>query len=193
MSGNSQLGVHPDAETLNAFAERALAGQERQHVAAHLAVCGRCRDVVFLAHEASVELEPALAAAAAEPLAASLRARKPAPQVSKTPWLSRWRLAWVPAAALAAGISIAYIIHTRHQEPAGQMAKAENQAAPVSAVPSVPPPRAETAKGTPEVAPKQVQQKATGLAAMQATLPSPLPPPSANVPVQAVRDVSQVA
>ncbi len=123
MSGSTQFGTHPDAESLNAFAERALAGREREQVAAHLSVCGRCREVVFLAQEANAELEPRLVAAAA------------APQTEgRSPWFRNWRLAWIPAAAVAAGISVAYIVHVRHEEPAGQMARVEKQGTPVVAI-----------------------------------------------------------
>jgi hypothetical protein len=40
---------HPDADLLTAFAERSLAGRERDHVVEHLARCGDCREVVALA------------------------------------------------------------------------------------------------------------------------------------------------
>ncbi len=42
-------GPHPDAEVLTAFAEQSLAECERAQVFDHLAQCGDCRDVVFLA------------------------------------------------------------------------------------------------------------------------------------------------
>lgn len=38
--------THPDADLLTAFAERSLAGGERDHVLEHLARCADCRDVV---------------------------------------------------------------------------------------------------------------------------------------------------
>ena len=41
--------LHPDAEELNAFAENALAAQERESVLEHLSACGDCRDAVALA------------------------------------------------------------------------------------------------------------------------------------------------
>jgi hypothetical protein len=47
---------HPDADLLTAFAERSLAGRERDQVLEHLARCGNCRDVVALALPAQVEL-----------------------------------------------------------------------------------------------------------------------------------------
>ncbi len=53
MTATSQHGFHPDAESLSAFAEQALGERERAEVLAHLAVCGRCRQVVALAREAA--------------------------------------------------------------------------------------------------------------------------------------------
>jgi hypothetical protein len=49
---------HPDADLLTAFAERSLAGPERDHVAEHLARCGDCREVVSLALPPQVESQP---------------------------------------------------------------------------------------------------------------------------------------
>lgn len=45
----AQGEVHPDADVLAAFAERALHEDERQKVLAHLAKCPECREVVSLA------------------------------------------------------------------------------------------------------------------------------------------------
>ena len=53
MTATSQHGFHPDAESLSAFSEQALNERERAEVLAHLAVCGRCRQVVALAREAA--------------------------------------------------------------------------------------------------------------------------------------------
>jgi len=51
-------GEHPEAEQLNAFAENALAAQERESVLAHLAACSDCREIVALAVEARPEGAP---------------------------------------------------------------------------------------------------------------------------------------
>jgi hypothetical protein len=126
MSRNLQLDLHPDAESLNAFAERALAGQEHERVAAHIAVCGRCREIVFLAQDVSEEMEPALVAAAT-----------PAqPVVVRAPRFKAWRLAWIPFVALAAGIIIGYVLHIHHaEESATQMAQSVNEAVSPQASP----------------------------------------------------------
>jgi Photosynthesis system II assembly factor YCF48 len=49
---------HPDADLLTAFAERSLAGAERDHMVEHLARCGDCREVLSLALPAQVESQP---------------------------------------------------------------------------------------------------------------------------------------
>lgn len=46
---------HPDANLLAAFAEHVLRGKARMNVLTHLADCARCREIVFLAHEARSE------------------------------------------------------------------------------------------------------------------------------------------
>jgi putative zinc finger protein len=51
-------GDHPEAEQLNAFAERALTESERSAVIAHLAGCANCREIVHLAAEARTEGAP---------------------------------------------------------------------------------------------------------------------------------------
>lgn len=134
MSGNTQLGQHPDAESLNAFAEQALAVQERERIMVHLAGCGRCREIVFLAQQANAEMRPAVAAAATR-------------TVGRVPWYRNWRLAWVPVGALAAGITVAYLVHVRHAKTAVEMAQIQDEVHPVSpssVVPAQPPPAAKS-------------------------------------------------
>jgi len=75
---------HPDADLLTAFAERSLAGRERDQVLEHLARCSDCREVVALA----------LPASEAVALAGSHRA-------ARTGWLSLPVLRW---GVVAAGI-----------------------------------------------------------------------------------------
>lgn len=118
MSEIRQLDIHPDAESLNAFAENALAVDERERVATHLAVCGYCREVVFLAQDAAEEMEPALVAVAA------------AADVERDRWYKNWRLAWIPAAALAASVTVAYVVHVQRVMPATQLAQIERRSAP---------------------------------------------------------------
>ena len=117
MNSKTQPDLHPDAESLNAFAEQALTERERGPILAHLAGCGRCREVVFLALEAAAEMEPAVAVS---PL------RSEAPHRS---WLRNWWVVWAPAGALAAVVSLAYVVHLRRAEMASEMAKVAPQAA----------------------------------------------------------------
>ncbi|MGA3262700.1 MAG: zf-HC2 domain-containing protein [Terracidiphilus sp.] len=120
MNPTSQLDLHPGAESLNAFAEHALPERERGQILAHLAVCSRCRQVIFLAQEAASGLETGAAAAVPD-------ARSTVPAGS---WLRGWRRAWVPAAALAAMVALAVLVHYRHAEQGPELARATPQNAP---------------------------------------------------------------
>ncbi len=133
MNSTFKPDSHPDAESLNAFAEQALPEQERGQVLAHLAACSGCRQVVFLAQEAASEFElleaaasrPELDRAAAYKFAAAM-AVAPAPLAAagvasgrmagkrKGWWRGDWRLPWVPAAALAAIVGLVVFVHGRH-------------------------------------------------------------------------------
>ena len=170
MSGDAQFDLHPDAESLNAFAEQALAADERERMVAHLAVCGRCREVVFLAQEGIVE--PALVAA-------------PARLVEPGTWFRSRRLLWVPVGALAAGITVAYVLHVRHSGPAIQTAQMVNEAAPAVGAPQPTPTvgamrSAESAEAKKKAAPAFTQKRQ-----VVATDESATPPPSGNLPVAA--------
>jgi Photosynthesis system II assembly factor YCF48/Putative zinc-finger len=83
--------LHPDADTLTAYAERALAGAERNRVLEHLASCSQCRDVLALSLAEPVE---ALAA--------------PGPATTQSiPW---WRQRWAPRIGLAASLATLAVI-----------------------------------------------------------------------------------
>lgn len=101
MNTTANHEFHPDAESLNAFAEQALAERERNHVLAHLAECGRCRQVVALAREAA---DAELAA----PAAARHMAIRP------DAWWKQWRPVWVPT-AVAAAFAVASIFVYVHR------------------------------------------------------------------------------
>jgi putative zinc finger protein len=98
-SGSTGMQHHPDADLLNAFAERRLAGQERESVTAHLAVCPDCREVVSLAVAAAPE-----GAMAEEPVRESIR----------WTWM-RWA---IPAASMAI---ILVAVSLRWQETSGNL------------------------------------------------------------------------
>jgi len=124
----AKLELHPDADSLNAFVEHALPEGERAGIVAHLADCARCREVVYLAQSAAVGelVAPAVATKAAQP-----------------EWLSstfaKWRMAWIPAAALAAVAAVVLWVHLRpapaRQETA-QMVMPPRAAAPPEAAPA---------------------------------------------------------
>lgn len=58
MSDESLRQQHPDADLLAGFAESRLTQHERESVLSHLAVCARCRQVVFLAHQVEPRPDP---------------------------------------------------------------------------------------------------------------------------------------
>jgi hypothetical protein len=122
MNANSQLDVHPDAESLNAFAEQALAERERGQILAHLAGCSRCRQVVYLAQEAAAEMERATTVPAVRPAS------------RHESWFRNWRFTWAPVAALAAVVALAYVVHLRRVETVSEMATVAPQTAPQNAV-----------------------------------------------------------
>ena len=181
MNPVSQSDLHPGAESLNAFAEQALACQEREQVLAHLVRCGRCRQVVYLAQQAAGELEsqPAeVAVARREPLTSS--------------WLTNWRIAWVPAAALATAVALAVLVHVRHIERQTEMATVTPESAPQNegAVPRpAPPERLETAPSPASSAPavsaemnRKLMQPGGESGQPQVMATSNAPPEAAAVP-----------
>jgi len=113
MSPTGQFGMHPDAEVLTAFAEQLVTDAEREQVLAHIATCGRCREVVFLTHRMVEAEEPGPGAAVSVPK-----------EKSGLAWFAGWRWAWVPVAALAGVVGVAVIQHSRHAAtPTKQMAQ----------------------------------------------------------------------
>jgi hypothetical protein len=128
------VGEHPDADVLTAFAEGSLLERERQSLLGHLAGCAACREVLSLTaieeHQPAREFE-LVAAAAAAPMAATPPKPKPATR------------AWLPWAAVAAGIIVVSGVALRYEEnrltqqrlTAQQEAKA-NAAPPLVQTPS---------------------------------------------------------
>jgi hypothetical protein len=149
MSAKNQHDIHPDAETLSTFAEQALGEHERGKVLAHLAVCGRCRQIVSLASEA--------ASAEAETPAGARHA-----VVRPRVWWRGWGLALAPVVALAAIAVVAVYFHERDVERSAEEAKLERQQldekTPMSPQ-ALPQPQAEVAPPSP-VAPVSAPPKA---------------------------------
>jgi len=163
MNSTSQFDLHPEAESLNAFAEQALPEQERAQVLAHLAACSRCRQVVYLAQEAA-ELET---------MPASVATAHPA--VQRAPWFSNWWFTWVPAAALAAMVGLAVFVHVRRVETGSEMARVTPQSEQ-----SVPTPAAQEQANTGAAAsaatPVAAKRSAGHLRPAAAQMPSALLP-----------------
>jgi hypothetical protein len=127
MTATSQHGFHPDAESLSAFSEQVLAGRERVEVLAHLAVCGRCREVVALAREAA-DADEATAAA------------PPRKTIAPNTWWKEWRLVWVPTAVVVAFAVASISIYIEQADRHGPHNKIAEQNPTPSATPPAPSP-----------------------------------------------------
>ena len=90
--------VHPDADQLGAFTERALPAHEAEAMLLHLATCARCREIVALAMP---PLEAAPLAAAGAVAVDEAPRRHP---------FAGWRL-WLPTGALAATALLVLGLH----------------------------------------------------------------------------------
>jgi hypothetical protein len=101
---------HPSADVLAAFVEHALAEAEKQSVTDHLARCGECREIVFLAsgavEEPAAQSEAMLVTAAArapQDRLAVAHAAAGIPSSTSLPKLRwRWTSRWVWAIPVAA-------------------------------------------------------------------------------------------
>ena len=133
MNPTIQSGMHPDAESLTAFAEQLLPEFERDLILAHMATCGRCRKVVFLAQRALEEDQPE-----------AVHVLNEVPTARRASWFEGWRWAWIPVAALATFIWVAVLQHFRHPAESTQMAvnTATKDALQKTAPSSVAPPNA---------------------------------------------------
>jgi len=130
MNSPPQLDLHPDADSINALVEQLLTEPERSQILTHLAGCSRCREVVFAAKQALFVMEPeALVAAAAAPV--QMVASPAAVRPRSVP--GAWRVALIPAAALAAAIAISVFAYFAHTRQASELAKNGSQAAPQAA------------------------------------------------------------
>jgi hypothetical protein len=140
MSATSQHGFHPDAESLSAFAEQALQERERAEVLAHLAVCGRCRQVVALARDAA-------------DAGAATTAAKPRMTIEPTAWWKQWRLVWVPTAIVAAFAAASVSVYIERADRHGSNVKIAEQTPPKGAAPASTPPPTEQAQAIPPASP----------------------------------------
>ena len=209
MNSTPQLDSHPDAESLNAFAEQALSESEHSQVLAHLATCSRCRQVVFLAQQAASEFEMKEAAAswpeldraaayqfeapmAPAPLAAAGAASGQVVEKRQSWWSDGWRLAVVPAAALAVIVGFMVFVHVQRVrtgfESGAKLALNVPQAAPQPQPKAAEPPpadKAAMAKTQPAASPIAAKIPAENARTASASAPSdgfsaqPAPPAQA--------------
>jgi hypothetical protein len=146
MNGTSQHENHPDAEMLSAFAEQALSAKERGEVLSHLAVCGRCRQVVALARETAGAEFAALRHEIVQPRA----------------WWRSWSLALAPVAVAMATALIAVWVHERSLEKSAEVARLERRQAveKTPVLPQAPPqPSAHAAPPeSPRIAPEKAKK-----------------------------------
>lgn len=99
-------GIHPDADTLAAFAERVLPERERGTILEHLASCRGCREIL------------AVAAPVPEPAQTAVRSWP-------RPWLTWPALRWgFATAGIAVVASLGVVEHQRHVHPSMALYKA---------------------------------------------------------------------
>jgi hypothetical protein len=163
MNSTIQPGMHPDAESLTAFAEQLLPAKEREQILAHMATCGRCREVVFLAQKAAGEDERGVVPAFA---------RQPSGPGRR--WFAGWRWTWVPVAAMAGVMGVAVVLHFHHAEQPQMATKLGTpsdlrSAVPVEAAPTssaLPEPAQQNKEKAPtpqKIAPREIEKDAARL------------------------------
>jgi hypothetical protein len=168
MTATSQHGFHPDAESLSAFSEQVLQERERTEVLMHLAVCGRCREVVALATKA----------ADAGGMAAAAPTRKTA---APNAWWKQWRMIWIPTAVVSAFAAASILVYIeRSDRHAANIRIAEQNPISVTTPPSKPAPT-EQAKVEPPSA--EVPATPPVHTAKKPRSTAPEPPPAAAPPV----------
>jgi hypothetical protein len=170
MTATSQHGFHPDAESLSAFSEQVLEGRERREVLAHLAVCGRCRQVVALAREA----------ADAGDKTAAVPPRK---SLAPNAWWKQWRLVWVPTAVVAAFAVASSSVYIEQADRHGPNIRiAEQNPTPHATPPPAPSPTEQAkveplAAAAPATPPAHPAKRAHSGA--EEPMPAPAPPAAA--------------
>jgi len=171
--------VHPDADLLTAFAERALSAAERDGVLQHLALCRDCREVIALAHSDA-------SAAAAPTTAGTESVRAPVPAKSRWSWLSSPKLAWPSLgwAALAAGVALAASVLLLHPGKLKQatLSSANRRVAP-SALPAGPQTTSAPGVSSPGLLSPTASAPTTSLSANQFSVP----PNAASVKTRAMQ------
>ncbi len=141
MSEHLQPGLHPDPDTLSAFAEGVLPEHDRLACMLHLADCAACREVVYLTEE---------------PLAV--------PAADEIAWWKRW-LTPIPILSVAAliGVLVLSVSLSRLERPAANSPPAEVATSVPQAVVPAPAMKAEV-----EVRHRATRHTATGSSAFRA-------------------------
>jgi hypothetical protein len=171
MTATSHHGFHPDAESLSAFSEQALNERERAVVLAHLAVCGRCREVVALASEAA-DVGEGIAAA------------PPRKAIAPNAWWKQWRLVWVPTAVVAAFAAASISVYIERADRHAANIKTAEQNPSSSATPAPAPAPTEQAMVEPPAAAAPAPPPAHPAKRAHNTQEEPMPAP-AQPPVTA--------
>ena len=133
---NGETQAHPDADTLTAYMEHALAAAENKTVVAHLAVCEPCREVVTLSQ-----------AVIAEPATQTVLTPAPVP---------RWRKLFTPVFGAAAGVAaMAAIAFMVLQLPQKNSQQSSNSSSPSSNTQQTQ--QAQTAPAADQIAPAEAK------------------------------------
>ncbi|HZD95206.1 MAG TPA: YCF48-related protein [Candidatus Sulfotelmatobacter sp.] len=114
LGATEEARVHPDVDTLTAYAEQLLPAVERQQILTHLSACGQCREVIALSQAAVPE---------------------PAMQLVLKPAVSGWRKLFSPtfgmAAAAAVMAVVAVVVLQVQQKPAQFSSTQQAKVAPL--------------------------------------------------------------
>jgi len=152
-----QPELHPDAESLSAFMERALPEPERVRILDHIGVCGRCRQIIYLAQQASDAEEDAVSAARVAAV--------------RNSWRWNWRRTWAPAAALVGIFAVAAVARLWRAPQGSELAKniTPTRQAPPAALPQSPVKEAASSSLAPAVKVKSAKKSAARPAAPKTT------------------------
>lgn len=166
MSEPVHSGLHPDADSLNAFIEGALPEHERAQCLAHLAECEDCREIVYLTQPPVADI-------------ASVRSRKP------------WFLPVSAFAALAGMLILGVGIYRVLQPvtPPPQQARTEPSSVPAPPAPPTLKTEPEPVKAAPPAQPARNRAAAVPLVpgkkqTVEIAAAPPLPSPAVTVQAQ---------
>ena len=192
MSEHLNPGLHPDADSLNAFMEGVLPEHERLQCLAHLADCERCREIVYLAQEPAPSEEPRRVSIPAEPAPFWKRWFTPLPVLAATAacvlllsiGVYRLHKPEIPAPILTAAASPP-VESPPPSEPAPQT-PAPQPAKPIAARASAPPvERRANIENAGNAAPAAAPVAVAPPPPPASPAPPPPPPPAASVAQEA--------